>query len=55
MLVVGGIPSVPHVGDPSTLEQLTGGLASQCNHEELVLVLQHIQVSERREVAGLRL
>ena len=26
LLRVGGVPSVPHVGDPSTLKQLTGGV-----------------------------
>jgi len=47
------IPAVLHVGDSSTLKQFTGGLASQCNKEELALLLQHIQVFECRNNAGL--
>ena len=35
------------------LKKFTGGLASQCNQEELALLLQHIQVFECRNNAGL--
>jgi hypothetical protein len=44
---------MPHVGDFSTHKIFTGGLASQCNQDELVMLLQHIQVFECRNNAGL--
>jgi hypothetical protein len=44
---------VLHVGDSSTSKQFTGGLASQCNQEELALLWQHIQLFECCNIAGL--
>jgi hypothetical protein len=37
----------------TSLKKFTRGLASQCNKEELALLLQHIQVFGCRNNAGL--
>jgi len=43
---------VLHVGDSSTPKQFTGGLASQCNQEELALLQQHIQCLNAATLLG---